>query len=93
MNISAERAIELAREFAEAGIRRNKQGLMLGPEPAHATLEQGGFAHDHLGMGFQYWSILFDLVNRDPNVAVMDPDHVIVLVDAESGTLAWFPVM
>jgi len=91
MSISEERAIALARTFAEAAYRASKFGLRIGD--ASARFENGGFGHEFLNLGFAYWSVLFNLVSLDENVAVMDPDHVIVLVDAETERTVWFPVM
>jgi hypothetical protein len=91
MNISEERAIFVAREFAQSEYRKRHARLVLGD--ASARWEDGGFGHDVLGLGFSYWSILFNIVSSDSNVAVMDPDHLIVLVDAKSEKSVWFPVM
>lgn len=81
----------MARSFAEAAYRDSK--FQLGMGEASARFENGGFGHEFLGLGFAYWSVLFNLVAFDAKVAVMDPDHVIVLVDAESERTVWFPVM
>jgi len=91
MSINEERAISVARSFAEATYRDSK--FQLGIGDASARFENGGFGHEVLGLGFAHWSVLFDLVALDENVAVMDPDHVIVLVDAETERTVWFPVM
>lgn len=91
MSIGKERAIFLAREFAETGFRKKKTQLRLGS--ANALLETGGFGHERLGLGISYWSVLFQLLNADSSIATMDPDHVIVLVDAQSETTVWFPLM
>lgn len=91
MSISEERAIILARKFAESEYLKRDVLLRLGD--ASARLERGGFGHDFLGLGFSYWSILFNIVNADSAIAVMDPDHLIVLVDAKSEKSVWFPVM
>ncbi|KRB87075.1 hypothetical protein [Duganella sp. Root198D2] len=91
MSISKERAISVARNFANAEYRDSKFGLRIGE--AHARFENGGFGHNVLGLGFAHWSVLFDLVALDGMVAVMDPNHVIVLVDAETERAVWFPVM
>jgi hypothetical protein len=91
MSINEERAIAVARDFAEAAYRDSKFQLRIGD--ANASFENGGFGHEVLGLGFTYWSVLFDLIALDENVAVMDPNHVIVLVDAETERAVWFPVM
>ena len=91
MSITKERAISIAKKFAESEYRNTEFPLRLGD--AQARLERGGFGHNVLGLGLSYWSIVFDLVNLDSNVAVMDPDHLIVLVDAESEKPVWFPLM
>jgi hypothetical protein len=91
MSISEERAIIVAREFAESKYSKRNALLRLGD--ASARLERGGFGHDFLGLGFSYWSILFNIMNVDSTIAVMDPDHLIVLVDATSEKSVWFPVM
>lgn len=91
MSINEDRAISLARSFAEAAYQDSKFQLRIGD--ASARFENGGFGHNVLGLGFTYWSVLFDLVSLDENVAVMDPAHVIVLVDAETERTVWFPVM
>lgn len=91
MCITEKQAIFIAREFAESEYSNKEFPLRLGD--ANARLESGGFGHDILGLGLSYWSILFNLVSFDSNVAVMNPDHLIVLVDAESGMPVWFPVM
>ena len=91
MSISEERAIFVASKFAESEYRKRNLLLRLGD--ASARLEEGGFGHDVLGLGFSYWSILFNIVNSDSTVAVMNPDHLIVLVDAKSEKSVWFPVM
>jgi len=91
VNIKEERAIAVARAFAEAAYRDSKFQLRIGD--ANARFENGGFGREVLGLGVTYWSVLFDLIALDENVAVMDPDHVIVLVDAETERTVWFPVM
>ena len=91
MSINEERALLVARSFAEAAYRDSKFQLSIGG--ASARFENGGFGNEVLGLGFAHWSVLFDLVAIDENVAVMDPDHVIVLVDAETERTVWFPVM
>lgn len=91
MSINEERAISVARSFAEAAYQDSKFQLRIGD--ATARFENGGFGHDVLGIGFAHWSVLFDLVALDEKIAVMDPDHVIVLVDAETERTVWFPVM
>jgi hypothetical protein len=91
MSISEERAISVARSFAETAYRDSEFQFRIGD--ASARFENGGFGHDVLGLGFAHWSVLFDLVALDENVAVMDPDHVIVLVDAETERTVWFTVM
>ncbi|WP_143132887.1 hypothetical protein [Pseudoduganella namucuonensis] len=91
MSINEERAISVARNFAEAAYLDSKFQLRIGD--ASARFENGGFGHDVLGLGVAYWSVLFDLVSLDENVAVINPDHVIVLVDAETERTVWFPAM
>lgn len=91
MTINEERAIITARRFAEASYRDSEFQLRIGD--ASARLENGGFGHDYLGLGFSYWSVLLNLVGLDEGVATMDPDHVIVLVDAETERAVWFPVL
>jgi hypothetical protein len=91
MSISEERAISVARKFAEAAYRDSKFHLAIGE--ASARFENGGFGHNVLGLGFAHWSVLFDLIALDESIAVMDPNHVIVLVDAETERTVWFPVM
>jgi hypothetical protein len=91
VTIHEERAIAVARSFAEAAYQGSKFQLRIGD--ASARLENGGFGHEVLGLGFAYWSVLFNLIALDESVAVMDPDHVIVLVDAETERTVWFPLM
>jgi hypothetical protein len=91
MTITEERAISVARSFAEAAYRDSKFQLHIGD--ASARFENGGFGHEVLGLGFAHWSVLINLVGLDRNVAVMDPDHVIVLVDAKTEKAVWFPAM
>lgn len=91
MGINEKAALSIAREFAAKEYKDSRFPLQLGE--ASIRLEQGGFGHTYLGLGESYWSVLFNLKAPDPSVAVMDPDHVIVLVDSESGGAVWFPVM
>lgn len=91
MSINEEQAISVARRFAESEYRNSKFQFRIGD--ASARFEKGGFGHEVLGIGFFHWSVLFNLVGLDEKVAVMDPDHVIVLVDAETERAIWFPVM
>lgn len=91
MSINEERAIITARRFAEASYRDSEFQLRIGD--ASARLENGGFGHDYLGLGSSCWSVLFNLVRLDESIAVMDPCHVIVLVDAETERAVWFPVL
>lgn len=89
MSITEEQAISVARRFAESEYQNSK--FRIGD--ASARFEKGGFGHDVLGIGFFHWSVLFNLVGFDEKIAVMDPDHVIVLVDTETERAIWFPVM
>jgi len=75
MGINEERAVLVARSFAEGAYRDSK--IQLGIGDASARFENGGFGHEVLGLGFAHWSALFDLVALDENVAVMDPDHYV----------------
>jgi hypothetical protein len=91
MNINQQEAISIAREFAAKEYECSQFPLLIGE--VNARLEHGGFGHKYFGLSESHWSILFNLKSLDPNVAVMDPDHLIVLVDSNSGRAVWFPVM
>jgi hypothetical protein len=91
MNINEQAALSIAREFAAKEYKDSKFPLLLGEASVH--LEQGGLGHGYFGLSKNYWSILFNLENSASNETVVDPDHVIVLVDSESGKAIWFPVM
>ena len=90
MTVSEDQAVQIARDFIQANYR-------LGDWPvpqalSSVRLDRGGFPTDFLGLGEEYWSLIFNL-ELPPGIAAMDPDFVIVLVDAQSGKPAWFPVL
>ena len=91
MKILETEALRIAREFAISEYKDSKFPLKL--NDANITLEVGGIGHSVLGLNECYWSVLFSLGSEDPNVAVVDPDHVIILVDSESGKAVWLPLM
>jgi hypothetical protein len=91
MKICEEKALELAKEFAEAEYDGSEWPL--NTDDCDIKLCKGGFGESYLGMSHEHWSVIISTHSNDPNVAVMDPDHVIVLVDSESGKAKWFPIM
>ncbi len=91
MSINKDTALAIAKEFAKREYKNTCSQLL--PESAEARLETKGVGHAHLGINEHYWSVLFALASTDPEVAVMTPDYVIVIVDAETGKSLWMPVM
>lgn len=87
---SKESALAIAREFVRKEYRDSKWSVLL-EAPLSIQRGEGGFPTDHLGFGVHYWSVMFQL-EEEPG-AVMSPDHVIVLVDEQTGEAKWFPVM
>ena len=89
MAISENEAITIAKEFVQASRPANAWPTVI--EPHNVRLDRGGFPTDVLGLGEEYWSMIFDL--DVPDDLVLTPDFCIVLVDAKTGSPAWFPVM
>ena len=91
MALSQEKVIELAREFVRGEYSGSQWKVFL-EKPLSIEKCQGGFGSDVLGMGHHHWSIMFQTETPE-GTAVIDPDHVIVLVDDTTGRAVWFPVM
>jgi integrase len=49
------------------------------------------YGTDHLGLGREYWSFVFQ--TEQANGTVLDPDTVIVFVDAVTLRTVWFPTL
>jgi hypothetical protein len=90
MTVSEEQATQIAKGFIQAN--RPPGDLSVAQVPSSVRLDRGGYPTDFLGLGEEYWSLIFNL-ELLPDMAVMDPDSVIVLVDAQTGEPAWFPVL
>ena len=91
MKINESKALEIAKSFALTEYEGTDWPLDI--NDTQIKLNNGGYGHDFMGLSEAHWSIIISTKNSDPNVAVMDPDHVIVMVDSESGEAKWFPVM
>jgi len=89
MTVSADQATQIARDFIQAHHRPDDWPVA--QVPSSVRLDRGGFPTDFLGLGEEYWSLIFNL-ELAPDM-VMDPNFVIVLVDAKTGRPAWFPVL
>ena len=89
VTISKVEAVTIAKQFVEAS--RHADEWPTAAEPHSIRLERGGFPTDVLGVGEEYWSMMFDL--EVPGDSVLTPDFCIVLVDAKTGNPAWFPVL
>ena len=87
---SKDSALAIARQFVRKEYRDSKWPVLL-ETPLSIERAEGGFPTDYLGLGECYWSVMFQL-EQEPGT-VMTPDHVIVLVDDETGEPKWFPVM
>ncbi|RYG85240.1 MAG: hypothetical protein EON58_23245 [Alphaproteobacteria bacterium] len=88
MSISEHRAVEIATAFVKA--HGETGAYAVSPRAPSVSREVGGPSSKLFGVGENYWSVLFDL--ETPADAVVDPDHVIVLVDALTGKPVWFPI-
>jgi hypothetical protein len=91
MALSKENVIKLARDFVRGEHSGSKWKVFL-EKPLSIEKCQGGFGSDVLGMGHHHWSVMFGIETPE-GTAVMNPDHVIVMVDDETGRTVWFPVM
>ena len=89
MTVSQSQATEIARDFIRANQRPGDWPAS--HTPSSVNLDRGGFPSEFLGLGKEYWSLVFSL--ELPSDIVMTPDFVIVLVDVQTGKPAWFPVM
>ena len=87
MKIKKEEALRLAKEFAIKEYQDTDWPLNV--SETSIKLSSGSW----YGLSDPHWSIIISTKVDDPNVAVVDPDHVIVLVDTETGEPKWFPVM
>lgn len=85
MAFTKEQAVKAAREF----LLRNAAGTdyPVREEPESARLETGDFGSS-LGVGKSYWSVVFEF--ETPNNIVVSPGEVIVLVDEQTGKVAFF---
>lgn len=87
MKIEEKQALEIAKSFAKSEYEDTDWPLDL--NDVSIKLSYGNWA----GMSDPHWSVIISTKSTDPNVAVVDPDHVIVLVDQNTGRTEWFPVM
>ena len=90
MTVLKDQAIEIAREFIRTN--HHPSDFPVAQNPPSAALDRGGFPTDFLGVGEEYWSLIFDL-ELPPGIAAVDPSCVIVLVDAITGKPTFFPVL
>jgi hypothetical protein len=87
MKIEKQEALELAKNFALEEFQDTVWPLNVNDisiKLNHSTW---------FGLSDPHWSVVISTKVDDPNVAVIDPDHVIVLVDTETGETMWFPAM
>ena len=91
MKLKKEEALEIAKSFALK--EYDNTDWPLNVNDTNIRLVKGDFGSNSLGLSEEHWSIVISTKNNDPSVAVMDPDHVIVLVDSFTGEAKWFPVM
>lgn len=87
MKIEEKEALELAKKFALEEYQDTEWPLNV--DDTSIKLSHGTW----FGLSDPHWSVVISTKIDDPNVAVVDPDHVIVLVDTETGETKWFPVM
>lgn len=91
MKIKEAEALEIAKNFALSEYESSEWPLDI--NNPNIKLSEGGYGTDFFGLSEKYWSVTISTKSNDPNVATMDPDFVIVLVDSETGEAKWFPVM
>ncbi|GAA6140040.1 hypothetical protein NBRC116583_37870 [Arenicella sp. 4NH20-0111] len=87
MKIEKDEALRLAKEFATQEYKNTDWPLNV--NDISIKLSNGSW----FGLSDRHWSVIISTKCDDPNVAVIDPDHVIVLVDTETGETKWFPIM
>ncbi|WP_416397413.1 hypothetical protein [Allohahella sp. A8] len=87
MKIDEHQALELAKKFALDAYQDLDCPLNL--QDINIKLSQG----TGRGLSNPHWTVTISTTIDNPAVAVRDPDHVIVLVDAETGDTQWLPIM
>ena len=91
MKISELEAIEIASKFAQR--ERRRSDIPLKYESASAVFNENIPSVSYLKIKSEYWSVFFSLNFSNSEVAVVDPDHVIVAVSADNGDAEWYPLM
>ena len=91
MKITEAQAIEIATVFANAEYQSNAFSLDF--ETASAKYDRNSPAVSFLKTKSAYWSVMFTFRNKDGSVATIDPNHVLIIVDAENGEAEWFEIM
>jgi hypothetical protein len=91
MPLSETQALDAAREFVRHERRGETREHVLVEKPLRAERCVGGYGTDHLGLGREYWSFVFQTEQADGTV--LDPDTVIVFVDTETARTVWFPTL
>jgi hypothetical protein len=91
MALSEIQALGVAREFVRHKRAGETRERVLLERPLKTERCSGGYGTDHMGLGRDYWSFMFQTEQVDGTV--MDPDVVIVFVDAETSRAVFFPVL
>ncbi len=82
MNIQESEAIDRAFKFAQ--LERNESQYFISKENSHAIFKGNGIPH---------WTIFFFLKGQRGDAIAMDPDHIVVNVNAVNGTTEWVPTV
>jgi hypothetical protein len=91
MPLSETQALDAARDFVQHERRSETRERVLLEKPLGVERRVGGYGTDHLGLGSEYWKFVFQTERADGTV--LDPDVVIVFVDAETARAVWFPTL
>lgn len=91
MTLSETQALNVARDFVRDRRRGETRESVLLDRPLKTERCSGGYGTDHMGLSRDYWSFVFQ--TKQTNGTVLDPDIVIVFVDAETSRAVFFPVL